>query len=145
MQGVSPTGFPTISRRTKAAAVWGGLLYVLVLLTAWAWIHSGLSNLVDALLSVQVGPWLVYAFGGGALVGAVLAVSVVRYRLVTPVLTVAAIFGVAMYRMWQAMQAPYVLLPGTPYDLYLVGWPVVLGTAITVGFVEHAVRAGDNP
>lgn len=122
----------------------GSLLYVLVLLVSWAWAYDGLAGLFSALFTVQVGPWIVYAFGGGALLGALLAVSIVRYRLVTPTATVAVLFGAAMYRTWQAMQSPSVLLPGTPYDIYLVGWPVVLGAAITVGFVEHTVRAWER-
>jgi hypothetical protein len=42
--------------------------------------------------------------------------------------------------MWQAMQAPVAMLPGTPYDFYLVGWPVVLALAALVGFAERTVR-----
>jgi len=144
MRLVTNTGIPALSRRTKLAAAGGSLLYVLVLLVSWAWTYGGLAGLFGALFSVQVGPWLIYAFGGGALLGALLAVTVVRYRLVTPTVVVAVLFAVAMYRMWQAMQGPYTLLPGTPYDIYLVAWPVVLGIAITVGFVEYTIRAWEQ-
>lgn len=96
-------------------------------------------------MTVQVGPVLVYAFAGGAVVGAALAVAAVRYRLVFPAVVVAAVFAVSMYRMWQVMQEPYVLLPGTPYDLYLVGWPVTLALAVAAGVVERAFRGPTGP
>lgn len=131
---------PAVSRRTKRAAVVGSLGYVLVLLVSWYWVHGEFDGLFGALFTVQVGPWLAYAFGGGALVGAVLAVGVVRYRLVAPIVVVVVLYGVAMYEMWQAMEGPSMLLPGTPYDLFLVGWPVVLGLAVAGGFVERLVR-----
>lgn len=134
--GILPT---TVSRRTKRAGAVGGLVYALVLLASWYWVHGGLADLVGAAFTLQVGPWLAYAFGGGALVGAVLAVGVVRHRLVAPVVVAAGLYGVAMYRMQQAMQEPSVLLPGTPYDVFLVGWPVVLGLAAAGGVVEWLV------
>jgi len=47
--------------------------------------------------------------------------------------------------MWNALQGPAPLLPGTPYDLYLIGWPLLLVAAVTVGYLEHRVRSGRSP
>lgn len=137
-----PDVIPTAElQRTSRAATAGALGYVLALVAAWGWLHGDLTELADALFTVQVGPWLVYALIGGALVGAAVAVGAARYGLVAPALVVALLFAVATYRTWQALQGPPVALPGTPYDLLLVGWPAVLALIAAVGAIERLVRA----
>jgi len=131
---------PTVSRRTRWAALAGALAYGAVVLVVWVLAYGGL-GLLDGLFTVQVGPWLVYAFGGAAVVGAALAVSVDRYGLFGPTVAVMCLFAVAVYQLWQALQSPYVLMPGDPFQLYLVGWPVVLCVAVVVGLAERYVRA----
>lgn len=140
MQTVSDSGLLDEFRNAKQTAVLGSIVYLLILLGSWLLIHGSLAGLAESLFTVQVGPWIVYAFGGGAIVGAVLAISIVQYRLVAPVVAVIAIFCLMMYQMWQVLQEPYVLLPGTPYDIFLVGWPVLLGLAVAVGVIEKRVR-----
>lgn len=130
----------TTSRNTYWAAIGGGVGYVLVLLTSAVWAY-GRADVSAALVSSQIGPWLWWALLGGAVVGAVLAAAFVRYGLVSPLLSVTLVYGVAMYQMWHALQSPYPLLPGTPLDLYLVGWPLLLALALGSGLVEHRVRA----
>jgi hypothetical protein len=131
---------PTVSRRTQRAALAGALAYVAVVLAVWVAAYGG-PGLLDGLFTVQVGPWLVYAFGGAAVVGATLAVSVDRYGLVGPTAAVACLFAVTVYQLWQALQSPAVLLVGDPFQIYLVGWPVVLAVAVFAGLVERYVRA----
>jgi hypothetical protein len=127
-------------RGSERLAATGGLLYVSVLLSTWFLVHGGFDGLAAALFTVQVGPWLVYAFCGAFAVGAVVVVSAVRYRLVTPSLVVLAALVVAIYRTWELLQRSVTLLPGTPFDIYLVGWPVVLGLGIGSGLVERRMR-----
>ena len=131
-----------LSPKTRIAAIAGALGYLLVLLGSWYWAYGSLMELRALLLTAQVGPWLWWAFLGGALVGAVLAVSLVQYNLLSPLIVVAAVYGVATYLMWIVLQAPEPPLPGTPYDLYLVGWPLLLGAAVAIGYLEHRVRSG---
>jgi len=140
MQTVSESGLLNELRESKGVAVVGGLLYILILLGLWFLIYGGIRGLAGALFTSQVGPWIIYAFGGGTVVGAVLAVGIARYRLVAPTLVVFVAFSVSMYEMWQLLQQPYTLLPGTPYDIYLVGWPVVLCLAVVGGIIEKRVR-----
>jgi len=130
---------PSVSRRTQWVALTGGLAYVAVVLVVWVAAYRG-PGLLDALFTVQVGPWLVYAFGGAALVGAALAVSFDRYGLVGPTVAVTCLFAVAVYQLWQALRSPYVVLVGDPFQIYLVGWPVVLCVAVLVGLAERYVR-----
>jgi hypothetical protein len=141
----SPPRPSDLSSETRTAALGGALGYLLVLLASWQWAYGSVAELGGLLLSVQVGPWLWWAALGGASVGAVLAVSFVRYDLLSPLAVVAAVYGVATYLMWEALQGPAPLLPGTPYDLYLIGWPLLLGVAVAVGYVEHRVRPGRSP
>lgn len=103
----------------------------------WAY---GLANVLGALVSVQIGPFLWWALLGGAVVGVVLGVSVARYGLISPLFSVLIVYGVAMYQMWQAVHSPYSLLPGTPLDLYLIGWPLLLGIVLVSGLVERRLR-----
>lgn len=140
-----PAIFPRISslsRRTKRVAIVGSLGYVVVLLASfyWGYYVSGVSEFVAVLGSVQVGPWLWWALLGGAVVGAVLTVAFVRYRLVSPVLVVALVYAFTMYRMWLILQPPNTLFPPTPLGVYLIGWPLLLGMALVVGRVESTVR-----
>ena len=128
------------SQKTQLAALVGSVGYVLVLLLP-AGVAYGLSDVAWALVSIQVGPWLWWAILRGAVLGAVLAVTVVRYGLVSPLLSVAVVYVATMYRMWQALQSPNPLLPGTPLDLYLLSWPLLLGLALTIGLAERRVRA----
>lgn len=133
---------PNLTRRTLRAAIAGGLGYILVLVASAHWAYSNaLTELWAALLSVQVGPFLWWGFLGGALVGAVLAVTIVQYGFLSPLLSVVLVYGVAMYQMWQALQAPYPLLPGTPLDIFFIGWPLLLGLALGSGLIERRVRA----
>ena len=131
---------PTVSRRTQRAALAGALAYVTVVLVVWLLAYDG-PGLLAGLFTVQVGPWLVYAFGGAALVGGALGVSVERYGLVGPTAAVACLFAVALYQLWQALERPAVLLVGDPFQLYLVAWPAVLAVAVVAGLVERYVRA----
>jgi len=131
---------PPVSRRTQWTALAGALAYVAVVLVVWVAAYGG-PGLLAGLFTMQVGPWLVYAFGGAAVVGATLGVSVGRYGLVAPVAAVACLFAVVLYQLWQALQSPYVLIPGDPFQLYLVAWPAVLAVAVVAGLVERYVRA----
>jgi len=142
---IRPPRLSDLSSKTRTAALGGALGYLLVLLGSWYWVHGSVANLGPLLLSVQVGPWLWWAILGGALVGAVLAVSFVRYDLWSPLIVVAAVYGVMTYLMWTVLQAPAPMLPGTPYDLYLIGWPPLLGVAVVVGYLEHRVRSSHSP
>jgi hypothetical protein len=141
----SPPRPSGLSSETRTAALGSALGYLLVLLGSWYWVYRSVVNLGRLLLSVQVGPWLWWAGLGGASVGAVLAVSFVRYDLLSPLAVVAAVYAVMTYRMWKVLQAPAPMLPGTPYDLYLIGWPLLLGAAVAVGYVEHRVRSSRSP
>jgi hypothetical protein len=131
---------PDDPRRARVAALGGALAYVAVVLVVWVLAYGG-PGLLEGLFTLQVGPWLVYAFGGAALVGAVLAVSVAEYDLVSPTAVVVGLFAFVLYDLWQALQNPAVLLPGDPFQLYLVGWPAVLVVAGVAGLVERYVRA----
>lgn len=130
---------PTLVRKRQWTAIGGSLGYVLVLLITAAWAY-GPADLAAGLTSIQIGPWLWWALLGGAVVGAVLAVTFVYYRLVFPLFSVALVYVVATYQMWQALQSPYPLLPGTPLDLYLVGWPLLLALALVSGLIERRIR-----
>jgi len=125
---------------------------VLAVLLGPFWLGYGpftsLSGLGDALTSAQVGPWLWWGFAGAAVVGAVAGGAVGRDRLVAPAVVAAAVYAGAIYRTWVALQDPAPLLPGTPYDLALVGWPVTLALAVAAGAVERYARraiAGSGP
>ncbi len=141
----SPPRLSDLSSETRTTALGGAIGYLLLLLASWQWAYGSVLDLGGLLLSVQVGPWLWWAGLGGALVGAVLTVSFVRYDLLSPLAVVAAVYAMATYFMWQALQSSVPLLPGTPYDLYLIGWPLLLGAAVAVGYVEHRVRSGRSP
>lgn len=131
----------TLGENRQWTAIGGSLGYVLILLITAASAY-GVADLLAALVSIQIGPWLWWAFLGGAVVGAVLAVTFVNYRLVYPLISVTLVYTVAMYQMWQALQSPYPLLPGTPLDLYLVGWPLLLALALATGIIERRIRGG---
>ena len=148
---VRPSEF---SPKPRIAAIAGGLGYLMVLLGSWYWAYGSLIGLRNLLLEAHVGPWLWWAFLGGALVGGVLAVLLVQYNLLSPIIVVAAVYGVATYLMLTIVQPPYLMLtlqalelplPGTPYDLYLVGWPLLLGAAVAIGYLEHRLQAGRSP
>ena len=141
----SPPRPSALSAETRTAALGGALGYLLVLLGTWQWAYGSVAELGGLLLSVQVGPWLWWAGLGGTSLGAMLAVSFVRYDLLSPLAVVAVVYAVATYLMWNALQGPAPLLPGTPYDLYLIGWPLLLVAAVTVGYLEHRVRSGRSP
>lgn len=140
---------PELSPQSKRAALVGGIFYVLILLVTPHVMGFGggftVESFFGALFSVQVGPWLWWAFIGGGIVGAVLAVTFVRYGLVTPILSVIVMYAFSMYQMWQLLQAPYPLLPGTPYDFYLIGWPILLLIALGVGAIEWRVQTAISP
>jgi hypothetical protein len=131
---------PDESRRVRSAVLGGVLAYVAVVLVVWLLAYDGM-GLLAGLFTVQVGPWLVYTFGGAALVGGALGVSFVEYDLVSPTVAVGCLFAVAVYQLWRALQSPAVLLVGDPFQLYLVAWPAVLGVAAAVGLAERYVRA----
>jgi hypothetical protein len=141
----SPPRPSDLSSETRTAALSGALGYLLLLLASWQWAYGWGTELGGLLLSAQVGPWLWWMILGGASIGAVLAVSFARYDLLSPLVVVAAVYAVATYFMWNALQTPAPLLPGTPYDLYFLGWPLLLGVAVAVGYVEHRVRSGRSP
>jgi predicted membrane protein len=128
-----------ISRKTRRAAFVGGLGYALVLLLTLMWSYGG-TNVLDALVSLQIGPFLWWALLGGVVIGIGLAVTVVRYGLISPLLSVVAVYGMTMYLMWQALQSPNPLQPGTPLDIYLISWPLLLIIALSSGLVERRLR-----
>lgn len=130
---------PDASTSARWAAIGGSFGYVFVVLITAVWAY-GPADVSAGLVSSQIGPWLWWALLGGAVVGAVLAVTFARYGLVSPLLSVTLVYGVAMYRMWQALRSPNPLLPGTPLDLYLVGWPLLLALALGCGLIERRVR-----
>lgn len=136
---------PGRTSRTARAALLGGVCYVLVLLATPTVMgfggKGGLASLLGALFDPQVGPVLWWGVLGGGIVGTVVAVAAVRSRLVAPALCVVVAYAVSVYQMWRALQTPAPLLPGTPYDLYVVGWPVVLLLAVGVGAIERRVRS----
>lgn len=134
-----------LSPKTRIAALAGALGYLLLIVGSWYWAYGSLVELGGLLLTAQVGPWLWWVFIGGAMVGGVLAVSLVRYNLLSPLIVVAVVYGVASYHMGKVLQAPEPPLSGTPYDLYFVSWPLILGTAIAIGYLEHRVRSGRSP
>lgn len=125
---------------TLRAAIAGGAVHLGVLLVTWTWAYGPPTQAWRLLFSAQVGPWLWWAIAGSALVGAVVAVALVGYGLVSPLAGTALIYGSMLYEMWRALQAPAPLLPGTPFDLYLVGWPVVLGLAVALALAERRIR-----
>ena len=133
----------TFSRKTQLTALVGSLGYVLVLL-ATAGLAYGLADLMAMLVSIQIGPWLWWAILGGIVVGAVLAIAFARYRLVTPLVIVVVVYAVMTYQMWQVLTAPEPALPGTPLDLYLVGWPLLLLLALGSGLIERRVRTTND-
>lgn len=128
----------------KRAALVGGVVYALMLLAAPLVLEFGNESSVDsfigALASRHVEPWLWWILLGGALVGAVLAITYCQYGLVTPTLSVVSVYLVSMLQMWQLLRAPHPLLPGTPYDSYYIGWAVLLGLALIAGVIEQRVR-----
>jgi hypothetical protein len=132
----------TYSRKTQLAGLVGSLGYVLALLITAGLVY-GLADLMAMLVSVQVGPFLWWAILGGSVVGAMIAIALTRYGLVTPLVSVVVVFAVTMYQMWQVLQAPEPALPGTPLDLYLIGWPLLLLTALGSGLIERRVRASN--
>ncbi|QKY20050.1 hypothetical protein B4589_006535 [Halolamina sp. CBA1230] len=129
----------TVSRETRQWALAGGLGYALLLLATLMWAYTP-SSVVGALASVQIGPFLWWALVGGAVVGVVVAVAVRQYGLVSPLLSVVIVYGATVYLMWQALRSPNPLLPGTPLDVYLVGWPLLLVLVVGVGVVERQLR-----
>ena len=134
-------GLSTYSRKTRRAAIVGSIGYVLILLASSIWAY-GLPDVSAALVSIQIGPWLWWALLGGAIVGAVLIITLVRDRVVTPVLSITILYGVMMYLMWQAMQSPYSIFPPTPLDLYLLGWPLLIVVVLISRFLELKTRDG---
>jgi len=141
-----PSALPkptTFSRKTQLAGLVGSLGYVLALLIT-AGLAYGLGDVIAMLVSIQVGPFLWWAILGGIVVGAVLAIAFARYRLVTPLVIVAVVYAVMTYQMWQVLTAPEPPLPGTPLDLYLVGWPLLLLLALGSGLIERRVQATND-
>jgi hypothetical protein len=100
----------------------------------------GVANVLDALASSQIGPFLWWALLGGVVVGIGIAVTVVRYGLISPLLSVVVVYGVATYLMWQTLRSPTPLQPGTPLDIYLISWPFLLIFAFSSGLVERRLR-----
>jgi hypothetical protein len=103
----------------------------------------GLADLMAMLVSIQVGPFLWWAILGDAVVGAMIATAYTRFGLVKPLVSVVVVFAVTMYQMRQVLQAPEPALPGTPLNLYLIGWPLLLLTALGSGLIERRVRASN--
>ena len=122
------------------AALVGGVTYVAVLTATWHWAYGLSAETARMLLSVQVGPWLWWAIVGGAAVGAYVGATLTTGR-VGPTALVACAYLLVSYRMWLVLREPHVLLPGTPLDLYLVGWPVLLGLAALADRLEGRVRS----
>lgn len=133
----------TFSRKTQLTGLVGSLGYVLALLIT-AGLAYGLGDFMAMLVSIQVGPFLWWAILGGIVVGAMLAIAFARYRVVTPLVIVVVVYVVMTYQMWQVLTAPEPPLPGTPLDLYLVGWPLLLLLALGSGLIERRVRATND-
>ena len=131
-----PDGAPVALR----AAIAGGLVHPAVLLATWTWGMGTPSETWRLLFSAQVGPWLWWSIVGGAVVGAVVSVALVRDGLVAPLLGVGLLYGVAVYETWQLLRAPEPVLPGTPLDIYLVGWPLVLALVVGLALGERRLR-----
>ena len=122
------------------AALVGGVTYVALLTATCHWAYGLSAGTAQMLLSVQVGPWLWWAIVGGAAVGANVGATLAAGR-VGPTAVVAFAYLVVSYRMWLLVQEPHVLLPGTPLDLYLVGWPLLFGLAALAGRLEGRFRS----
>ena len=129
----------TLAASWRAALV-GGVTYVAVLTATCHWAYGLSAGTAQILLSVQVGPWLWWAIVGGAAVGAYVGATLAAGR-VGPTAVVAFAYLVVSYRMWLLLQEPNVLLPGTPLDLYLVGWPLLFGLAALAGRLEGRFRS----
>lgn len=125
---------------TLRAALAGGFVHPTVLLAIWTWGMGTPSETWRLLFSAQVGPWLWWSMVGGAVVGAVVAVAFARDGLVTPLLGVGLLYAIAVYETWQLLRAPEPVLPGTPLDLYLVGWPLVFALAVGLALGERRLR-----
>lgn len=125
---------------TLPAAIAGAVVNPGVLLATWTAAIGTPAETWRLLFDAQVGPWLWWSIAGGAVVGAVVAVALVRDGLVAPLLGVALTYGFAVYETWELLRAPEPVLPGTPLDLYLVGWPLVLVLAVVLGAGERRVR-----
>lgn len=129
----------TVSPETRRWAVVGGLGYALLLLATLLWAYSP-SGVTGALTSAQIGPFLWWALLGGAVVGVAVAVAVRQYGLVSPLLGVLVVYGVTVFLMWRTLRSPNPLMPGTPLDVYLVGWPLLLVLVVGSGVVERRLR-----
>lgn len=131
---------PDAASVSLRAAIAGGLVHPAVLLASWTWGRGTPSETWRLLFSVQVGPWLWWSIVGGAVVGTVVAVALVRDGLVAPLLGVGLLYGIAVYETWQLLHAPEPVLPGTPLDLSLVGWPLVLALVVGLALGERRLR-----
>lgn len=131
---------PSRPHRSHAA---GALAGVAIVCLAWVAVYGALP--VDALFTAQVGPWLAYVLVGACVVGASVADRYRRRGAITPALVAGLALSIAGARTWQQLQGPYGYLPGTPFDLVLVGWPAVLAVALLAGGVERRLRAGERP
>lgn len=129
----------TSLRTTGRTAIAGGMGYVLVLLATLMWAY-GMANVLDALVSTQIGPFLWWALLGGEVIGAVIGVSVIQHRLISPLLSIIIFYGVTICQMWQSLHSPNPLQPGTPLDIYLIGWPLLLTFILGSGLVELRLR-----
>lgn len=118
----------------------GGLVHPAVLLATWTWLATSPAETWRLQFSAQVGPWLWWSIAGGAVVGTVWAVALVREGLVAPLLGVALTYGVAVHETLKLLGAPEPVLPGTPLDLYLVGWPLVVVLAVALAVAERRLR-----
>jgi hypothetical protein len=134
----------TVPAETRRWALVGALGYALLLLATLLWAYSP-SGVIGALTSVQIGPFLWWALLGGAVVGVAVAVAVRQYGLVSPLLSVVFLYTATAYLMWERLRAPAPLMPGTPLDIYLLGWPLVLALAVGMGLVEHRLRERSEP
>lgn len=121
------------TRRSTVVGSVGGVAYALVLLFGWA-SHpsSGDTNVASILAGLDASVWVAYGLLGVFLTGAAMAVLFDRYRLVAPVLVVGSSLGY----VWYLESSQVYMLPPTPFFLYLIGWPLVLGLIAVAAYVE---------
>lgn len=110
-------------------------------------------GVIYALLSVGARIWtgattsgelyLLWAFGGGVIVGATMCYLFVRRGLVAPgIITVLGLSAAT----WITREI-YTGAPGaspnaawTPMTIYITFWPIILGVVLTIGAVEFGMR-----
>ncbi|ELZ01539.1 hypothetical protein C482_07184 [Natrialba chahannaoensis JCM 10990] len=135
-----------LTPRTIAIGVAGGILHAVVVRAIYTYVRH--ASIWDG--SVVLEPFVLfvvsYLLFGQLLVGAVTAVMLVRYRLLTPVLGLTALFSWLSYRTWLSLEATRELgatsgISPQPDALYVALWFVPLTIALVLGGLEYLLRA----